>query len=118
VRALRTLVVAVVAVSAVGAAGCHRDRCTPICEQRAKELGCHPNDPCKTTCEKLHTAPACRKELLAFERCFLARPTADWECDVGDGTPVIHQNLCLDERRGVVTCLENTPRPPQPPQAH
>lgn len=111
-RALRVLaVVPVLLLCAVSATGCHRDRCTPICEQRAKELGCHPEEPCKKTCEKLHTAKACGKELKAFEDCFLARPVADWECDVGDGTPVVHPTICIPERQGVVACLQTQPVP-------
>jgi hypothetical protein len=111
VRALHTVVAFFLLVAAAGA--CHRDRCVPICEQRAKELGCHPTDPCKTTCEKLHTAPTCKKELKAFEDCFTARPLAEWECDLGDGTPVVHPSVCPSERHAVMTCLES--HPPGPP---
>jgi hypothetical protein len=116
VRALPGLALVVrlatLATLATLAAGCRRDRCVSVCEQRVRELGCHPTDPCKTTCEKLHTAPTCRPELQVFERCFIVRPTKDWECDLGDGTPVVHADLCLPERQAVMACLTSHPLPP------
>jgi hypothetical protein len=97
----------------VAAAGCHRDRCTPICEQRAKELGCHPEESCKVMCEKLHSAKSCAKELKLFEDCFVAEAPEHWVCD-SDGLPVAKLEFCAKERNAVAACLEKSPPPPHP----
>ena len=107
----------VLTLAAAAGAGCRRDRCVPICEQRAKELDCHPTDPCKLTCERLHTATTCQKELKVFEDCFLQKPLADWECD-SDGTPVVHPLVCLKEKESVAVCMQIAPPPPPATPPH
>jgi hypothetical protein len=97
----------------LGAAGCHRDRCVPICEQRAKELGCSPRESCKAKCDELHTAPRCAKELKAFEECFLAVEAKNWMCDE-EGLPVVQLSFCGKERTAVGACLESPPAPEIP----
>jgi hypothetical protein len=92
----------------LGTAACHRDRCVPICEKRAKELGCHPEEGCKVKCDQLHTAPRCAKELKAFEECFLAVEAKNWMCD-NDGLPVVQLSSCSKERTAVSGCLEAPP---------
>jgi hypothetical protein len=105
---LRSFAVVVVFVPlALGAVGCRRDRCVPVCEQRAKELDCHPTDSCKLTCDKLHTATTCAKELKTFEDCFLGRPVKEWICD-SDGTPVVRPESCGAERDAVMRCMQIT----------
>lgn len=108
------LSVGVLLALAGGAAGCHRDRCVSVCEQREKELGCHPKEDCKTSCRKLHTAPTCRNELKRFEDCFLTKPVDKWECD-HTGLPVTKADECLIERHLVMGCLEMGPQPPATP---
>jgi hypothetical protein len=119
VRALKNVVTLAFVLFTVGAAGCHRNRCVPICEQREKELNCHPQESCKATCEQLHTATTCAKELKVFEDCFLAETPKHWTCDES-GLPVVQIQFCSKERNAVSTCLENTPTTPQTatPTAH
>jgi len=97
----------------LGTAGCHRNRCVPICEQRAKELGCHPREGCKVKCDQLHAAPRCVKELKTFEECFLAVEAKNWMCDE-EGLPVVQLTFCGKERSAVGACLESPPAPEIP----
>jgi hypothetical protein len=97
----------------LSAAGCHRDRCVPTCEQRAKELNCIPRE-CKTKCAELHAPPFCAKEMKRFESCFLAEPTKNWICDE-EGLPVVRQEVCAKERQAVIACLQSAPSRPPPP---
>src|SRR5438552_3269611 len=81
-RAMRALtVLGVVLATVFGAAGCRRDKCVPICEQRAKEIGCPLPERCKTECEDLRKRTVCRAELDTFAACFLAEPKEHWTCD-------------------------------------
>jgi hypothetical protein len=115
VRALLSFVVLLVV--ATGATGCHRpDRCLSTCEERQKQLGCHPAVDCKTSCGKLHAAPSCQAELKNFEECFLAKPLDKWMCDT-TGLPVVKEEECATERHIVMGCLEMGGNPPPGPPA-
>jgi hypothetical protein len=115
VRRFVTLVGAALVVAAVG---CRRDRCVPVCEQRAKELHCASPESCKVTCDKLHNAPSCAAELKAFEACFVKLPLKDWTCDE-EHQPVPHAWACPEERNHVVDCMQKAAPPPPagPPPA-
>src|SRR5262245_58329506 len=93
---------AVVAPLALGAAGCRRNKCLPNCEQRAKEVNCSAY-LCKDECEDLHKRKECRKELDAFEACFLKQPKENWFC-AGD-KPAPKLEVCVKERTAVSDCL-------------
>jgi hypothetical protein len=97
----------------VSVAGCHRDRCVPICEKRAKEVPCARGEECKATCEKLHHSPVCLPQMKTFETCFLDQPTDHWTCD-DEQLPVVKDDFCVKERAAVVRCLNSAPPPPLP----
>jgi len=112
VRPLRYVLVS--ALLTLSALGCHRERCVPTCEQRAKELNCLSR-ACKAKCEELHAPPVCQTELKRFEACFLAQPSKDWVCDE-EGLPVVRQSVCVTERHAVEVCLQRAPATPAPPR--
>lgn len=109
---MRAFALALAVVAPLGA-GCRRrpDRCVPTCEQRNKQLGCHPAESCQKTCETLHAPGPCRKELGAWEDCVVALPPKYWECD-DNGQPVPLPGACPKERDGVETCMAKQPQPP------
>jgi hypothetical protein len=101
------------AVLLLAAPGCRRDRCVPVCEQRAKELKCETRESCKVTCDKLHNAPNCRAELKAFEACFVELPLKDWTCDE-ERQPVPHAWVCPEQRSRVEACMQKAAAGPPP----
>jgi hypothetical protein len=110
VRAVVNAFALALVLCTLGGAGCHRDRCVSICQQREKELGCHPREGCKAKCDQLHAAPRCVKELKTFEECFLAVESKNWMCD-DEGLPVVQEHFCEKERYGVSACLEGPTGP-------
>lgn len=115
---MRNLVLTLaVALVALGASGCRKkQQCLPVCEKVAADLHCLRPYMCKDECEDLAKRTVCRKELDVFAACFMAKPTAEWECDE-QGKPAPKSTVCVNERNAVSACLEAAFTSPNPPKA-
>jgi hypothetical protein len=105
---VRPLALVLVLGAAALVGGCRRD-CLATCEARQKVLKCERTN-CKASCDQLHDMPVCKKELAAFEACFVKEPADKWECDESR-EPAVKSGVCSPERAAVLQCVASQPAP-------
>jgi len=65
-------------------------------------------EACVSQCEDdgvLHRHPDCEKEWSARNACYLGADDEEFFCDADEGHSVPRGELCLDERRALLTCI-------------
>jgi hypothetical protein len=78
--------------------------CRQICT-RSQQLSCQKSEQCLPNCLAMGSQTPCTDQMLAFFRCLVAQPLANWEC-APDGVAAIRDGFCMEEQGKTVACVQ------------